>query len=324
MVHKSACVPSRIIHYLVIHNGVMAYARWTWTLNNPAEYDPQAHMGPEVAYAIWQTERGADGTTHIQGYTRFHSRKRLNTVKNDMECPRLHLEAAKGNEAQNKTYCSKEATRVEGPRGEYGDYDPDAGTQGLRSDLTHVTELCRTGATMTQIATAHPGDYIRYHAGIEKLAHLIAPPKPIFREVAVWVLWGDTGLGKTHRVLTTYPDCYQVCGRGRDPWGQYRGQAVLLMDEFDPSLWTIQTMNGLLDKWRLLLDARYTDRYAEWTQIYICTNLIPTSWYADAPVVLRDSLRRRIARSCREVTSREPTLDEIKESAPVPDFSPIN
>ena len=172
--------------------------------------------------------------------------------------------------------------------------------------------------SLIQIAQEHSGDFIRYHSGIEKLHQLTAPPPPIARDVAVWVLWGATGTGKTHRVMTNHPNCYVVAGRGRDPWGQYNGEAVLLMDEFDWEKWSVQEMNKITDKWRYLLDARYHDRYAAWTQIYICSNETPTAWWPNASQPLIESIRRRLRPGVRQVSSQAPTLDEIKAMPPSP------
>ena len=135
-------------------------------------------------------------------------------------------EQARGSEEQNKAYCTKEDTRESGPF-EFGVYDKDAGKQGNRSDLAEIAMMARRGAALQEIADAHPGDYIRYHAGIQALHLLIAPPPPVGRDVTVTVLWGPTGTGKTHRVLARWPTCYMV-DAGRDPWGNYNREAYYL------------------------------------------------------------------------------------------------
>lgn len=293
--------------------------RWAWTMNNPEAWLPVWNP-EEMAYLVYQLERGAQGTAHYQGYVRFHRQKTLGAVKTALGHAGVHVEKANGSEADNKRYCTKddESHSPDMPRFEFGDFDPEQGKQGRRSDLQAVADKCAQGVTLIQIAQEHSGDFIRYHAGIERLHQLTAPPPPIARDVAVWVLWGATGTGKTHRVMTNYQDCYVVAGRGRDPWGQYNGQAVLLMDEFDWHKWSIQEMNKVLDKWRYLLDARYRDRYAAWTQVYICSNETPTAWWPDASQPLIDSVRRRLRAGVRQISSQVPTLDEVKAAQPDP------
>lgn len=306
--------------------------RWCFTINNPGDYDPAAHnVEDEIVFAIWQHERGAQaGTEHIQGYVRFAMRKRMQTVKNYFACQDMHLESARGSEEECKNYCTKLETRAR--EGEYHgahvdgsikpeNYDPNEGKQGHRTDLDAICAECTKGNALIAIAQAHPGDYIRYHAGIVALHSLVAPLPPLTRPIQVYVLWGVSGAGKTHRVLTSSEQSpYTVLGRGRDPWGRYRGEQTLLLDEFNWTQWTLQEMNALLDKWRCCLDCRYADRYAAWTLVYICCNETPNAWYPDASLPLITSLRRRLARSCREVLSRLPSLSDLIASEPNPNW----
>lgn len=293
-------------------------ARWAFTYNNP-DHEPDFRED-EVAYLVYQLERGeAEDTPHLQGYVRFHRQKTLGAAKTCLNLAAAHFEIAKHPEDVNRQYCTKDDTHPPGTvRVERGHFDADQGKQGRRSDLAAIATKCQAGTALTQIAQEHPGDFIRYHAGIERLHQLTAPPPPIARDVVVWVLWGATGTGKTHRVMHAHPDCYTVAGRGRDPWGQYNGQAVLLMDEFDWERWSIQEMNKITDKWRYLLDARYRDRYAAWTLVYICANETPTSWWPNASQTLIDSIRRRLRAGVRLVSSQVPTLDELKALPPNP------
>lgn len=64
-------------------------------------------MNPELCtYLIIGKETGEDGTPHLQGYVRLRTKVRLSTMKQYL--PRAHLEPAKGNDWQNKVYCSKD------------------------------------------------------------------------------------------------------------------------------------------------------------------------------------------------------------------------
>lgn len=265
--------------------------RWCFTFNNPPSgWTPPT--GSDIEYMVWQREKGEKGTEHIQGYVRFKSQKRFQAAKNWFSVPEIHLEPAKGNEKQNKTYCTKEETRVEGPF-EYGEYDDKAGAQGKRTDLDEVAEKLTKGATLKEIAVEHPAAFIRYHQGIEKLKDIVQPLPPLEREVKTLVMWGETGTGKTHRARTGFPDIYEV-KPGRDPWGAYDGQEMILFDEFDYTKWSIQQMNGFCDKWRCKLDCRYKDKYAAWKGVIICANSEPYTWWPNEHQLLREAFWRRI------------------------------
>lgn len=266
--------------------------RWCFTANNPGVWRPPGST-EEVEYMVWQLERGQkEGTEHIQGYIRFKGRKRMTTAKKWFGIDQIHLELAKGNEKQNRAYCTKEETRIEGPH-EYGKYDEGAGVAGRRVDLETVANLVKQGKSEKEVAEQEPETYIKYHGGIGKLIQLTRPPPPLEREMKVYVLWGPTGTGKTHRARMTYPEAYEVIP-GRDPWGMYSGQAAIIFDEFDEKQWTIQSMNRYCDKWRCSLDARYNNKYAEWTRVVICANSPPDSWWENAPQPLRQAFWRRI------------------------------
>ena len=286
--------------------------RWCFTVNNPEDWNPRPHCNGDVAFCIWQTERGAEGTLHIQGYVRFNSRKSMNTVKQFFNNQRMHLEPSRGTEHDNVLYCSKEEGRVaDGSRGTYGVEEPSAGQQGHRSDLEKVAEDAKAGKSIKEIAEAHSVDFIRYSHGIIALHDLVAPAPAVARVVTAVCFWGPTNMGKTHRVLTRYPDVYQVLGRGRGPWDNYSGQSVLLLDEFDWEKWSAQELNVILDKWRFRLDCRYHDKYAAWSMVFICCNDNPEGWYSNCTQALRNSVRRRLSSGCHHIDSREPTIEQV-------------
>jgi len=87
---------------------------WCFTLNNPVRPFPTLEsVGRDCSYLIYQEERGAEGTLHLQGYVSFRSKIRLSALK--LLFPRAHLEVARGTPQQNTEYASKPETRVSGP-----------------------------------------------------------------------------------------------------------------------------------------------------------------------------------------------------------------
>lgn len=282
--------------------------RWCWTINNPGDYTPRWDP-TKMKYQVYEMEVGENGTPHWQGYTRFTTRKRMATVKNIFANDTMHLEIAKGTEEQNRTYCTKSGVRVQ----EDGEYVPTAGTQGERTDLEMIRDEIQGGADLRAIAADHPGQFVRYANGIAQMLELLRPELAVQRAVEVRVYWGATGTGKTHRIMSEYPEAYQV-EPGRDPWGRYRGQPVVVFDEFDYTKWSVQQMNRFLDKWRCPLDARYRDRYAEWTLVVICANSSPIAWWPDAGLLLINSFRRRIQGKVYEFKTQAQTLEEAHDA----------
>jgi hypothetical protein len=102
--------------------------KWCFTINNPSAADDPGEalreLGDRVRYAVWQKERGENGTPHFQGFVLFKGRgRRLQGMKDLF--PRAHLEIAKGRCAENRKYCTKEEGRIEGPWWIIDDYNCD-------------------------------------------------------------------------------------------------------------------------------------------------------------------------------------------------------
>lgn len=216
------------------------YARWVWTwYPEESDYRPAA-LPDNVAYMIYQEEKcPKTGKLHLQGYLRLVKRSRFTALKKALNelMPNIHIAAARGTEEECRNYCTKEATRIKAGK-ELGEYVPTM-AQGHRSDLDSVIESCKAGKPLNAIAAESPHQWIKYHKGIESLHQVLARDqkyKTVWRpEITISVLWGPTNTGKTHRVLTSHPEAY-IVKPGRDPWGQYKGQDVIVFDEFNPDL----------------------------------------------------------------------------------------
>ncbi|AXH75335.1 MAG: putative viral replication protein [Cressdnaviricota sp.] len=300
--------------------------RWCFTVNNPGTFRP-AWVPDQMSYMIYQLEKGEAGTPHLQGYIAFKGRKRLAQVK-DYLCAAAHAEPAKGSEEQNKIYCSKDDDRLEGPW-EFGEFQAGRGAQGKRSDLEALTASIKAGATMRQLAENHPRELIKYPTGVEKLHLLLQPAAPTSRDIRTAVLWGPTGVGKSHRVhsrgqqASTY-----LFTAGRDGWGGYTGQQQVLFEDFHWDQVTIHMMKLYLDKWPLNLDSRYFNKTAQWTRVWITSQHPPEMWWPAELAADRDAILRRLQLPMGrtlEITSQDQQVDlsfmDLQQQAP-PDTNP--
>ena len=287
--------------------------RWLFTLNNYSpqdlDYDTWLYLPQnDIAYLVVGREVApSTGTPHLQGYIRFHHRKRLTQVV--ALIPRAHWTVANGSEEQNRTYCSKGAGVVE-----RGVYDPRAGVQGRRSDLEDVAALATNGSTALQIAEAHPSDYIRYHSGIDRLINLHRfRNQASMRQVSVTVLYGPTRIGKTYFVYTqiapTLPrGLYKTpspTARGNySPFDLYNGEEGLFLDEFDYHHWPITMMNQILEGYPQQLQCRYNNKFALWTTVVVCTNIHPDTWYLAEDLAVITAFRARLQGHIYQITDR--------------------
>jgi hypothetical protein len=296
--------------------------RWSFTVNNPGEYRP--NWDPTAMdFLVFQIERGESGTPHIQGYVRFRNCKKLDAAKNAIVCREAHMDISRGDEASNIAYCTKAEGRIAGPW-TFGTAKPEAGRKGARNDLTQVAEAAKT-MTLRQLAVEYPAQVLKYSTHIQKFQELIKAPVPVQRPVFVHVLWGATGVGKSHRIRMNYPpaDLYVISGHGRDPWGQYEGERTVAFEEFDWSQWPIDDMKRLLDKWQVRLDARYTDKLARYTVVFITANTNPAGWYCMNGEPDRQAFFRRISRTT-EILGQEQEVEMEPPAAPAAPAAPAS
>lgn len=238
--------PTSITHNTVkmAQNGMY----WVFTLNNPASH--QLVIPAYVAYAVWQAERGVEGTEHLQGYVELTSNQRLTALKKWL--PTAHWERRKGTQAQAVAYCRKEESRVSGPW-EHGVLAERA--QGARSDLASVRDAIRAGETKRQLLDSFPEVVAKYPRFIELVEREVAAasvPRCLLPEPRQWqtevlgtlssppddrtILWvfDPVGnVGKTHfakHLVDCHDAFYCNGGKGVDILFAYTGQKIVVFD----------------------------------------------------------------------------------------------
>lgn len=105
------------------------------------------------------------------------------------------------------------------------------------------------------------------------------------QEMKVHYLYGDTGTGKTRRIFAKHPAAEICCltdygGRTGLRFDAYHGQKVLVFEEFHSQI-PIEAMLNYLDVYPLMLPARYNDRVACYTVVYITSNIPLDEQYQD-------------------------------------------
>lgn len=280
-----------------------------------------------ILYMAWGFEYApTTNEEHWHVYIRLNRKIRFDQLKRALDNT-IHIEGARGSEKQCRDYCwsqgdydNKRDLRIS--FAEKGTFNENMGIKGKRNDLTRIVKAIQDdGATIPEIASNYGESFIRYHNGIEAFARQVRPPPPVSRDVQVLFLYGPTGTGKTHRVLSEYPNAF-VALPGKNVWDEYKGEEVLLFDEWRDSDWPITMMNKYLDKWRMTLQCRYRNSYAAWTLVILCTNDSPAQAYAMEPnPMMRQAFQRRIAGRCFFIEKREdeggPPLKELLQTPPL-------
>lgn len=258
---------------------------WCFVYNNPPEeLDLTAIFAshPTVVYAVWQLERGEEGTPHYQGYVQFSTQASHTHVHAyGAEVKRGHWQPARGNPEQNEVYCTKEP-RLGGPW-RYGRRKQ----QGKRTDLDDFAERIDSGERMRDIAGDHPGTYIRYHRGL--MAYRTLRQKPVARpDLTVICLWGPTGVGKSRWVTEAVRDkdaCYIQDDEGG--WmGLYCEQDIIVFDEFS-GLFPMRSILQIVDRAPATIRSKGGHAVITANHIVFTSNIAPERWYPDVEPWLR-------------------------------------
>lgn len=271
----------------------MSRARgFCFTINNYTEEDIVTCLAciDSCVYSVIGFEEGSEKhTPHIQGYGYWKNARTIKAVSKDM--PRAHIEIARGNAEQNRTYCIKS--------GEFNEF----GTmpkQGKRTDLEQFKDAIFDGDSKKKLIDDHTGCMAKYdrfyktcrNIVLEEEAKKMIPPE-------VTVIIGDAGAGKTRMVYDNHniDDIYKIdMGDGSDGslwWDGYDGQDIILIDDFNNDI-KLGYMLRLLDRYPMRLQVKGGITYRCATKIYITTNLEINQWYPNCQSRHGEAIRRRI------------------------------
>nr|QJI53602.1 MAG: replication associated protein [Circoviridae sp.] len=162
--------------------------------------------------------------TLCSGFINFKSKREFTSIKTVVGNT-AHIEPSKGNDEQNKEYCSKENN--------FWEFGVPC-TKGKRTDLERVVSTIRGSANLKSVIEAHPEQYIRYHRGIEKCFGFLAKrTKRDWRTEAI-VYCGEAGSGKSRTAneiakARGYELYYKPRG---DWWDGYTGEEAIIIDDF--------------------------------------------------------------------------------------------
>jgi hypothetical protein len=226
-------------------------------------------------------EIGKEGQTyHTHLYIHNPSGIRFSTVKKLF--PDAHIEPAKGTAQQNRDYIFKEGkhektdkaeTNLRETHEEMGECPVEI--QGRRSDLENLYDMIKQGMSNYEIIDSVP-DYMLHIDKIERSRQIIKEEKykNVFRDVDVTYICGKTGTGKTRGVMESngYENVFRITDY-QHMFDNYKGQDVIVFEEFSGSNVKIRDMLNYLDGYPLELPCRYSNKIACYTKVYIISNM---------------------------------------------------
>lgn len=263
---------------------------WLFTVNNPDRPfdDPCYWLKALPRYAVFQLERGENGTVHYQGYVLFNGRG-----KTLAGCKRLHgrahWEVRRGTHGEAEAYCSKDDTRI-APTERIGEPPADGGS-GARSDLLSVKRRLDEGAGDAAIADEFFGQWCRYGRAFQTYRALKRPARNDITYTKVY--WGLPGVGKTRLIAEAVSeDAYWLPKPNgtRVFWDGYEGQADVVIDEFFGWM-PRDLMCRLCDRYPFRVETKGGSVPFTSSRIFISSNAPPNAWW---PRVGLGPMRRRL------------------------------
>ncbi len=258
---------------------------WCFTIFQSGRDPIPIFEGSSYSIAGWE-ECPTTKRMHWQCYAYFPTLKSASQMR-EMH-PGVHNAPAKASAKKNKGYCGKS-----------GDFVT-TGTppeQGKRTDLDNVTEMLRNGASAATIAALYPAHVLRLSHRFQHYRDIVRPARTD-RPVSVHVYYGETGTGKTRRVLHTEPSIYWVpFWDGKKVWfDNYHGEKAICLDDFDGSM-DFRLLLHLTDRYTRQWQVKGSFVTARWDRVYITSDRHPRAWYSESGANAKNwpQLKRRLS-----------------------------
>ena len=257
------------------------------TMNNPTEKNfdvdkilKQAESLKGLIYACASLEVGSkEHTPHIHLFSYYENPKAWKTIVNLFD-GKADVECCRGSCRQNRDYVfklgkwiltEKGTTPIEGQQRECGTFKEERECSDPELELLY--NLIKQGYSDYEIIDEYP-QFMLSLSHIQRCRLTIKQEefKITYRTLEIVYIFGQTRAGKSRYVMEKYG--YDSVFRVTDyvhPYDTYSGEDVILYEEFSSSL-RIQDMNNYLDGYPLKLPARYSDKVACYTKVYITTN----------------------------------------------------
>ena len=234
-------------------------------------------------YFCLADEISTNGTPHTHIFIYSNSPIRFNTLKGRF--PTAHIEKCYGSSLENRNYIAKEGkwadtekaeTQVKNTFYEYGELPTE--TSEKNPKMYQLIEHIRDGKTTSAIIDDTPNLAFRIK-DIDALRQVLLSEKYATesRNIEVTYIFGASGMGKTRGIYAKH-NPRDICritnyrtGRGVS-FDAYFGQPVLVFEEFYSQI-PIEDMLNFIDIYPLFLPARYNDKIACFTKVYITSNM---------------------------------------------------
>lgn len=288
--------------------------KYQLTFNNPVQHGfthavikTTLASFPGIQYWCMCDEIGEQGTPHTHLYLYSPNAILFSTLQ--QRFMGAHMETAKGSHRENRDYIRKEGRWLDDAKHEtnlpqtFEESGPLPAERNKRESISsEILELVQSGASNAEILLQYPSAMNRLqHIETARQTLLEERYRNQWRNLEVTYLWGPTGVGKTRSVMELYgyENVYHVTNYDH-PFDDYRGQNVILFDEFRSSL-PVADMLKYLDGYPLMLPCRYSNKVACYTKVFLISNIPLSAQYPNVQLSEPETYRA----FCRRINQGE-------------------
>ena len=260
--------------------------KWHIVINNALEKELTHEKIREILfkfcpdYFCMADEQGTTFHTHIYLYS--SSPIRFSTLQSRFY-NLAHIEKAISTSAKNRAYILKQGeqyadkseTVIDGSFEEWGEIPDERKEKAPKMSL--LLDEIKSGKSTIEIITDNPSFAFKIK-DIDLLRQTIKAEKfsKENRDIFVTYLYGQTQTGKTRSIYEAYNDISRITNYGSNGKGvifdEYNYNDVLVFEEFHGQI-SINEMLNYLDIYPLYLPARYNNKIACYTKIFITSNI---------------------------------------------------
>lgn len=263
--------------------------KWLLTFNNPAEHNATheeikavlSKIKGKLYYCMCDEIGGNTSCYHTHLFIHRPSPFTFQQIKKMF--PSAHIDYCFGSNQENRDYIRKEGKYKDTEKAltnlidtfeENGECPEEH--QGKRNDLHMLYDMIKSDCSTYEILEANPN----YMKQLDKIDHVrevlryeeFKNKRRLDLQVEYW--YGEPGIGKSRAIRDKYGDGNVYCvSDTRNPWDSYRGQDVVLFDDFRCDMFRIEDLLRWCDIYPLELPCRYRNKQACYTKVYFTSNV---------------------------------------------------